>query len=105
MYNFPNDLSAIGLFRIEVDTGSRIIGCMNTVDLLASRTDVDGSAETLSKLMPQTTIRVFYKDHVRAIYKAGSRSVVTDMKSFYEGMSQQEYEASQFKCSRTQEMV
>jgi hypothetical protein len=92
------------VFQIEINADPSNI-YQNSLFVYATQMGVDETAIALSKEMPNATINILAFARHKATYKNGVRTVVRDMKMFYSDLTDEQYEATQFKCSIVHNMV
>lgn len=92
------------VFQIEINTDpTKPFG--RSLIVYATQMGVDETAISLSRQMPNAVINVVAFSRHKATYENGVRTVVRDMKTFYSNLTDEQYEATQFKCSKSHEMV
>lgn len=93
------------VFDIEIKISSKVSNFTKTISVFATQQGVDETAIALSKAMPYATINISCFARIKATYKNGIRIIVRDLKDFYSDLSDEQYKATQFKCSTTHQMV
>lgn len=89
------------VFEISVERGTFAV----PLTVYSTAADVDSTACRLSEMLPGKTVRVETMARIKATYLDGKRMGVRDLKEFYSNLTDEEYQASQFRCHITAEMV
>ena len=104
MYTLNSECCEWPAFAVEITPkGWSAFASPITVFITGDR--VDGDCALLSMQMPDSEVRIRCMARFRATYVNGKRTSLTDMRSFYSNLSDEEYRKTQFRDSRSAELI
>lgn len=98
---YSDCVGPVSAFMLELHYEGRFA----PVSLYVTANDADHIASTLSKLNPTADIRLVKMARIKAMYKNGERTKLTNYHDFYVGLTEEQYTATLIKDSRTAEMI
>lgn len=92
------------VFAIEIDPNRDKLN-LNPLSFLILRERADGDARRLSLLFPEGRVVLKTMSRVKAVYISGQRVQTNDYRSFYDNLSDEEYENTKILCDETHTYV
>lgn len=92
------------VFEIEIDPNRDKLN-LNPLGFLILRERADGDARRLSLLLPDGRVVLKTMARVKAVYTGGQRVQTNDYRSFYDNLSDEEYENTKILCSESHTYV
>jgi len=104
MYTLNSECSKWPAFAVEITPkGWSAFASPITVFITGDR--VDSDCVRISAQMPDAEVRICCMARFRATYVNGKRTSLTDMRTFYSNLSDEDYKKTQFSDSRTAELI